>query len=81
MQTRTKPSIVTEKGTLTKEHSVNIDGVVEIPNSVDAKKFFDDLLDKIIEYVEASGGSAGLSMAHNKYQSEDNEGPDDRKTT
>ncbi|MBI3913896.1 MAG: hypothetical protein HY327_06890 [Chloroflexi bacterium] len=81
MQTRTKPTIIAQNEPAMKEHNLKIDGVVEFPMNVDAKKFFDGLLDKIIDYVEAQGGSAGLSMAHKEYRDDDEEATDGRKAT
>ncbi len=58
-----------------KEYSVSIDGVIEVPESLDQKSFFDGLLDAIIEYVEKHDAFAGLSMSHKEYV-EDNDNED-----
>ncbi|MFZ5909997.1 MAG: hypothetical protein ACOYYU_08280 [Chloroflexota bacterium] len=58
-----------------KEYSVVIDGVVEMPENLDPKSFFDGLLDAIIEYVEKHNAFAGLSMSHKEYV-EDNDNED-----
>jgi hypothetical protein len=56
------------------EYSLSIDGVIEAPQALDEKSFFDGLLDLIIDYVEKHGAAAGLSMTHKEYAEEDNEG-------
>lgn len=64
MDTRTETENVASQEQDTSEYSVRVDGVIEIPLGVDAKQFFDGLLDKIIEYVEAHGAFAGLGMSY-----------------
>ena len=54
-----------------KERSVTIDGVIEVSRHLDAKTFFDGLLDAIIDYVEQHQAFAGLSMSHQEYADED----------
>ena len=53
-----------------KEYSVDIDGVIEVPENLDDKSFFDGLLDALIDYVEKQGAFAGLSMRHHEYVDE-----------
>jgi len=55
------------------EYNLSVDGVIELPVDVNAKAFFDGLLDKIIEYVEAHGAFAGLGMSYKEYQDEDHD--------
>lgn len=52
---------------ITKEYGVVIDGVIEMTASIDDEKFFDGLMDTIIEYVEKYNAYAGLSMSHREY--------------
>ena len=51
-------------GSSTKEYSLVIDGVIEIKAGVEAKSFFDGLLDAVLAYVEQHEGMAGLSMSY-----------------
>jgi len=53
-----------------KEHTVTIDGVIDIPLNVNPEEFFDGLLDVIIQYVEKHQALAGLGMSHNEYSEE-----------
>ncbi len=70
METKTKPQILAQTEDRF-EFNLNIDGVVEVPQNADPKKFFDGLLDKIIEYVEAHKGIAGLEMRYKEYQDDE----------
>jgi len=78
METKTKSLTLAQEANRV-EFKLNIDGVVEVPQNADAKKFFDGLLDKIIEYVEAQKGIAGLGMSYKEYQNDDE--ADDGKAT
>jgi hypothetical protein len=69
METKTRAQVIAEEQRMT-EYNLNVDGVIELPENVDAKTFFDGLLDKIIEYVEAHGAFAGLGMSYKEYQDE-----------
>ena len=71
MDTKTRTRVVTKPEAFRIEHELFIDGVIEIPANVDAKEFFDGLMDKIIEYVEAHGAVAGLGMSHKEYHDKD----------
>lgn len=64
MDTQTKMQVTDGEEQIRQEHSLTIDGVIEIPTNIDPDAFFDGLLDKIIEYVEEQHGYAGLSMSH-----------------
>lgn len=56
------------------EYTVVIDGVIELPGTLDKESFFDGLLDTIIEYTEKHNAVAGLSMSHSEYvEAEDGE--------
>jgi hypothetical protein len=49
------------------EYSLTLDGVIELPQNLDAESFFDGLLDTLIEYAEKYNAVAGLSMEHGEY--------------
>jgi hypothetical protein len=57
--------------TQTIEHSLTLDGVIELPESCEAEEFFDGLLDVIIEYVEQYDGLAALGMKHKRYEEDE----------
>ncbi len=59
----TKARIAVKERQSTKEYSLNIDGIIKVPTDLDAKIFFDDLLDNIIDYVESRKALAGLGMS------------------
>ena len=50
----------------TREYSLIIDGVIEVKANVDAKSFFDGLLDVVLAYVEKHEGMAGLSISRSR---------------
>lgn len=68
MNTKIQTRTATRRDQVMQEHNVLIDGVIEIPATIDPKIFFDGLLDKIIEYVEAHYAFAGLGMTYKKYE-------------
>ena len=51
-----------------KEHSLSIEGVIEMMSYTNEKKFFDGLFDAIIAYVEQHHAFAGLTMSHKEYK-------------
>ena len=53
-----------EMAVVNEEHSLLLDGVVELAPATDAKAFFDGLLDVVLAYVEECGGAAVLSMSY-----------------
>lgn len=48
----------------TQEYQISLDGVIELPIDVDAKPFFNGLLDTLLAYVEQHEAFAGVSMAY-----------------
>ncbi len=82
METKIKTKMVAQEEQVMKEYSTKIDGVIEVLANVDAKAFFDGLLDKIIEYVEAHHALAALGMSYKEYKDEeDDEAADGAKAT
>jgi hypothetical protein len=75
MDTQTEMQVANEDEQIRQEHSLVIDGVIEIPTNIDPDAFFDGLLDKLIEYVEAQHAFAGLGMSHKKYEDEEDDEP------
>lgn len=60
----------------TVEYSLLIDGVIECPAHTDSKRFFDGLLDTIIDYVEEHQAMAGLGMSYRVYADSAEDNPD-----
>ncbi len=63
------------------EYTLTIDGVVELPTSVDPRAFFAGLLEHILAYVEAFDGLAGLTMQHAPYTSAADEDDEEGETS
>ncbi len=59
-----------ETETLSEEHSLTLDGVIELVNHTNKQDFFDGLLDTVIDYIEQHNGIAALSLNHNKLTDE-----------
>ena len=83
METKIRAQIIAPEEKIMAEYNLNVDGVIELPVNANVKVFFDGLLDRIIEYVEAHGAFAGLGMSYKEYQDEDydDEATDDKETT
>lgn len=71
MDTKTRPRVVVKQSQDTKEYSVTVDGVIQVPTNLKADAFFDDLLDAIINYVESRKAFAGLGMSFKEYIEDD----------
>ena len=73
LETKVKPQKIVAAESAATEHSVTIDGVIEIDSNIDDKVFFDGLFEAIIEYVEKHNASAGLSISHKQYAEENDD--------
>jgi hypothetical protein len=65
-QDRVEQMIEVEQSTR-KEYNIAIEGVIEIPESVQSDAFFDGLLDILLEYVEKYEGRAAVTVTHSEY--------------
>lgn len=78
-KTRLQPTVQVEP--LMSEYAVMLDGVIEIPLNVATKKFFEGLLEHVLDYVETHGALAGLELSYKEYDATENddEASDDSK--
>ena len=63
------------------EYTLAIEGIIELPDTVEPRAFFAGLLEHILAYVEAFDGLAGLTMHHRPYTSDETEESDEEGKT
>ncbi|MDL1898905.1 hypothetical protein FBQ82_21905 [Anaerolineae bacterium CFX7] len=74
MEAKTKSQTAVEIEPMLTEYNLTLDGVIELPLNIETKKFFDGLLERILEYVESHGALAGLEMSYAEYDDVRNDG-------